>query len=146
MKNFKKLSLAFLVAVSFSSIESKRDKNNDDQDNHMTSGEVITAPFAFATNLGVDAVTLDQTHQTRKYIDRNSRDGNPHDTSMSAGEGLLSPVAVTTSGVTGQGHEYVERNSSSKKKRSSKSSRSSRSKRSKKSKQQDEEINEETLS
>lgn len=110
MKTIKKLSLLTLALAS----AQVQTKQTQEDDNSMTTGRAITAPFAFATNLGVDAVTLDQTHQTRKYIDRNREGADQRDSSMSAGEGLLTPVAVPVSGVTGQGSKEVDRMRSSK--------------------------------
>jgi len=110
MKTIQKLSLLTLALVS-AQVQAKQTQEDD---NSMTTGRAITAPFAFATNLGVDAVTLDQTHQTRKYIDRNREGANQRDSSMSAGEGLLTPVAVPVSGVTGQGSKEVDRMRSTK--------------------------------
>ena len=57
MKTIQKVSLLALALVS-AQLQAKQTQKDD---NSMTTGRAITAPFAFATNLGFDAVTLDQT-------------------------------------------------------------------------------------
>ncbi len=65
MKN-KKLGIALLTLAVFTTTQANNDDNNKD-----VGSNLLFLPTV-AVDMGTDAVTLDQTHQTRKYLD--SRD------------------------------------------------------------------------
>jgi len=131
MKSVKNLSLLLALAVLSAQIQA--DYSDDDDSStrhqHMTPGEGLFAPFSVGVDLAFDAVTLDQTHQTRRFIDRNSSDGDTNDESMSAGEDLTYAPALIVNAPLGQSGKQVGRNRSSQSKKTTHEERHAREER-----------------
>ncbi len=74
MKN-KKLGIALLIVAVFTTVNMQA---NDNDNNHDFGSNILFVP-TLAVDMGADAVTLDQTHQTRQLLD--SRDSKNSSTS-----------------------------------------------------------------
>lgn len=72
MKNIKKLTLGLLLSTGLI-MQAEQSQNSR---GGRSFGENILLPVSFTTDVAVDAVTLDQTHQTRKLIDGNRSNAN----------------------------------------------------------------------